>query len=557
MTSRSQALLLALVLSVGAGCQVSDVRSPVLAPVRSGLPVAGSANVTVRISPSAMAVKALGKTFDDVVTVVVTLKSGATTVTSSGLTNPMTITLPTVTGTFTNVPPGTGYTIDVDARDASGTSITSSFSGANTVDIAGGVATYSSGTDLVRTITLNAASASTDTSSSAITAATGTLLTFNQYKWMLVNNGLKATETSTIQAVPTAINLTAVQPGATTGATHDLWMFAAESGSSRALPVQRVAAAANAAGTIPNPFNGTMTSVSMSTPSLTAVTPATGLPMGVDDAANVYYINGANAVIKLSSAGDVYGASTLFTAGAAPTGFATDGAGNVYYSTGNDIKVRRPPLYDTDTTLITTTGVNQIAVDEFKNLYWIDGGSVLTYASNRGGTYTKVVDQGGLGLPLSVPGATMLAADAYGHVYTSNGTDILRRSRSQYGFWDGSASNAGPLYPSVSTVVSATNITGFGVDRAGDVYFTQAAGTSNALNLVPRGGAAGTSYAVAGDGATSTFGADGLNGDPLGAGVVLNFRLALNPMVTSQGVVFCTSIGDGNVGRFLRRIKPN
>ncbi len=57
--------------------------------------------------------------------------------------------------------------------------------------------------------------------------------------------------------------------------------------------------------------------------------------------------------------------------------------------------------------------------------------------------------------------------------------------------------------------------------------------------------------------ATAAAGADGLNGDPLAAGVVNNFRLGLNCMVTSQGVVFCTSVGDGNVGRFLRRIKPN
>jgi hypothetical protein len=552
MTLRSQTLLLTVVLALGAGCRMPDGRTPTLSPMQSGQPVAGSATVTVRIGPPGLSVQTVPMTFADVATVVVTLKdSGNATVSSPGLTNPITITLPALTGSFTGVPPGTGYTIAVDARDATGTSITGGTSGSTTVDVAGGVATYSAGSALVKTIDLTAGTASTDASSSTITPATGTTLTFDRFKWMLLNNRSKMTVASSLQATAGPIAMTAVQPGATSGATHELWLFGGVAGSLKALPVQRVAAAAQAAGTIPNPFNGTMAAVALSTPTTTALLPADLLPMTADDDANVYYVTGGNAVVKLA-AGNGYAATTLFTAAAAPTSFATDGAGNVYYSTGNDIQVRRPPLYGSDTTLVTTTGVGRIAIDEFKNLYWINGASVLTYAAYTASqTYQTIVDGGGAGLPLSVPGATMLAADAFGHVYSSNGTDIVRRARSHYGFWNGQASNAGPTYPSATTVVSASNINGFTVDRAGDVYFTQAG--SNELKLVPCGGTATDHFTVAGSGTTATPGATTLAGDPL---ATADFRAPLRPAVTRSGVLFCTSVGDDNVSHYLRRIQP-
>ncbi|MBC7545400.1 MAG: hypothetical protein H7338_21955 [Candidatus Sericytochromatia bacterium] len=551
MPLRSKTLLLTLVLACGTSCQMPHVRSAALLPGVSATPVAGSANVRVRIGAPGLSVQALPKTFADVATVLVTLKSGVTTVVSPTLVNPMTITLPILTGTFTGVPPGTGYTIEVVAFDPTGAAITSGMtdpSGVRTVAIAGGVATYSAGTELIKGISLSVGTASTDASSSLLTNATVAGVTFDRYKWMLINNDSKQTANSPLKTTNgIAQDMNTVQPGAKTGPTHELWLFSGQDTPKKALPVQRFAGAANAAGAVQAPFNATMAAVTLTTPTTSAVTPVASLPMTVDDVANVYYVGAANAVIKLDATNS-YAASTLFTAGGAPTGFVTDGAGNVYYSTGTDIKVRRPPLYDTDTTLITTTGVTLLAVDEFKDLLWIEAGAIA-YSTLQGGTY-----QAKQTMP-SVTGTTMLATDAFGNAFVSNGTNISRQKRNgEYFVWE--ASFGGP--PTLTTCVTANNISGFTADRAGNLYFTQTG--SNEIKLVPSGGPTTDHFTVAGNGPADPVGTTGvtsLTGAPLDLAVT-DFRLPVQPAVTSRGVLFCTSIGadGGGLTQYLRRIMP-
>ncbi|MBC7542742.1 MAG: hypothetical protein H7338_08425 [Candidatus Sericytochromatia bacterium] len=540
---RKYPLILTAMLSLNlAACQPAMLQPNTL---RTGTTATSSrvgAPITIRIQPvatSGMQVKALAKTLADVATYTVTLYDNANVMVPSGggFTNPMTITAPATTVTLTGMPEGTGYYVKVQAFDAGPTSISQggAVQSSNTVDLASGVATYSSGTALTVALTLTAGTVGTGAATGTITD--NSMLTSTGYGLGLVNNASGQIATKATASQPTTgLSFTAVQEGAHTGATHELWMFAAN--ANQATPARPFAGASNGAGTVNAAFAGTtLAATAVTSYPTTAVANSNG--NYADTSGNVYFFNGTD-IIK-ADAGASYAQTAIVSAPGTVTSMCVDASGNVYYTTGNDIMKADATASYATSNAVTASNVGQIAVDEAGNLYYADttnaGDHMVLKAIRSGSTWgtaaTVVSSTGGA--------VTALATDAFQDVFfTLTGVSSVKRSQR----------NVDQVtYAAVSApVTTAAEPTSLAVDRSGNVYFTDGQSTSSVF--LWHAGDGTTNFRVAGTGAAGT----GM--DTIGAGLATAQALVSpsNVAVNAAGMLFFTTKGTNGTDDILRKV---
>lgn len=502
-----------------------------------GHATAGSATVYFTFSP--LTTQALAKTLADVHRYEVTLyDAGGQKVTASGLTNPLMITAPATSGSFTNVPSGTGYYLAVEAFDATDASITQGgpVTSSNTVNVAGATVTYSSGTAVTFALKLLDATPGTGTGTVTLNNAATRLAGADRYGLALVNPVSRRATVSPAGA-SSQYNLTGVQTGNRDEImpTHDLWVYVANSVAGTAAPARSTNAyPPDASGEIAATLTYNLGGIELSTISGTSHTAISGI--WADETHNLYYAT-STGIHRCGSEGG--GNTVVVPYTPTPAGWCADLQGNVYLANGTGIVRHAAGAYATATPVVQATNVGRIVADEERNLYWHDraNGTILKAACISTGYGTPITVATGIGA------VALLAVNAVGDVFYASGPDAT----SLADVYKAPLSLDHTKYGAPTKMVDAGGLTSLAVDRAGNVYFTDKdnpyvwmVGAGNAPNLI---------YKVAGNGNGTTGGAN-LSGVPTGTNEIV---APANVAVSIEGRLFFSSQA-GPAAHEIRRI---
>jgi hypothetical protein len=507
-----------------------------------GSPLTGAA-ITVAVSPTiGMGTRALPKTAADVVMYEITLHK----VSDNSLVATLRIAGSTPTGQFIGVPAG-DYYIKADAF-SDGTPGNPGIPGSvslvqgppaapirsvNDVNVLNGVATYTNPTVLVPAptslvVNLPLLNGTQGTGASNVTVANRTVVLPGADRSVVALYNRASRRASVNAANPSVTyTLTNVQTGASTGQTHEVWAFAAENATSKASVPKPFGTGANPAGTPVASIAVTHAAQTLET-GPTAITVAAGHNLVVDQSNNLFYYNGTEIRNRPSTGNYPSDALVMDNSAGALTGWTATQDALIFFSTGTDIKLRTTTVATAGTLAVTAANVGKMTADEGKNLYYIDTATnKVKRAVFNGTAYIAPVDA-------MTPGGTptMLAVDAYGSIYTSDGTNIKKAA----------LDTDEATYLAPATVVTAAGITSICVDRVGNMYFTDA---SNAVKMVNAGET--TIYTIAGPGT-------GVGADALAGVIPTGTNLAAPNAVTMSitGRLLFTSLGAAN--RFLRYV---
>ncbi|MBC7543207.1 MAG: hypothetical protein H7338_10795 [Candidatus Sericytochromatia bacterium] len=561
MTRRNHRVIVTVLMSVLlAACQPVGPQATI--PDAAGVPtvsvgVANGSTITVRLSALAgLRTTALPRAANSVNNYSVTLHDNGTNV-QVGV--PLIINGPATTGNFTLVPVGSYY---IKANAFAGPGQTNSIviggvaiQSLNTVTIATGTATYtnvsgSGTTHLVVNLPLLDGTPGTGTSNISVAGRTSALATADKSGVSLVNNGSRRSIANPVNASIT-YQLSTVQEGlnSATASSHDVWAFSVDTGAGLASMPASTVGGASATGVIAAVYNVNLAARTLETPVAAAQTIAG--PLHVNSLNDVFFLSGTD--IKRAAAGTPFVVTTAVAAGAAVTGWTVGpNFAGAYFSTGTDIRssVLSGGIWQPSTVARSATNVGIIATDEARNLYWYDTVTGKVRRSTFDGTaYGTAYD-------IATPGiaVTAMATDAYGNLFYTTGTDVKRvvlgTDEATYQPSNPAAISPVPLIgqPALAgtTVATAAGITSLDVDRAGNIYFSDA---SHFVKFVGAGET--TIYKLAGNG-TAT-GADSLTGaTPLATALESPNRVA----VTVSGQLYLTSLGSlgGGSLTYLRRI---
>lgn len=538
MTRKTGIVASGVLLSVLLACQPAPLTGapatgPGTTPVVS-LGAPNGASITISMATNlGMSTKALPKGAADVVKYLVTLHDNATNVQIGGT---LSINGPTTTGQFVGVPAGTYYIKANAFDDALATNSIvqggNPIQSINTVTVAGGVATYSGGqTSLVVNLPLLDGTVGTGSSNISVASRTTGLAGADK-------SGLSLWNGATRRATPNPVNpsityaLSNVQIGNKSGTaqTHEIWAFAVNTGLGTASMPKPFGTGANVSG---NPSaNVTVTHSATTVESAAggvAVTVAAGHRLQLDSTGNAYYYDGTN--IRQRQVGGNYTTDVLAldNSAGAITGFAVSHDANLFFSTGTDIKLSAGTVATGAMQAVTAANVGKMAIDEARCIYYVD---TVTNKIRRC-VFTGTAFQAPVDVASPATPSTMLAADSYGSVYYSDGTDIYKCA----------LGTDETTYAVPAKVVTAAGVTSFCVDRVGNITFTDG---GNAVKFVGAGET--TIYTTVGPG--TGVGADVTSG---AAPTATNLNTPNAVAVNNVGRLVFTS--RGAVNRFLRYVQ--
>lgn len=498
-------------------------------PAVVSLGATNGAAISIALQAGAgMGTKALPKSAADVHHYKVTLWDSGTNLQVGGALN-----ISGTTGQFVGVPAGTYY-IKANAYDDALESNSLVQGGLpvqsiNTVTVSGGVATYSGGqTSLV--VNLPLLDGTVGSGSSNVSIGNRTVVLTGADK-----SGLSLWNGATRRATPNAVNpsityaLSNVQVGNKNGtsATHEIWAFAVNSGAGTASVPKPYGTGTNVSGA-PTASVSIVHSAQTVETGGPVITVGAGWRIQMDANNNMYYYDGTNLRTRQATGNYTTDLLALDNSAGALTGWAITTDASLFFSTGTDIKYSTGTTATAAAQAITAPNVGKMAVDEARCIYYIETGTnKIRRCVWTGSAYLSPVDVVTLG---SAP--TMLAADSYGSVYFSNGTDIYKCTLDV----------DETTYSAATKVVTAAGVTSLNVDRVGNIYFTDA---SNTVKLV--GASETTIYNMIGPGSGAAT--DSLTG---AAPAATNLN-------TPRGVVMGTSgrflfLSQGPSGQFLRYV---
>jgi hypothetical protein len=405
---------------------------------------------------------------------VMTLKQGATTI--SGPTNDADGVL-----VFNSVAVGNGYTIEVSAVDAAGNGVLTGTGTSASFDVHNGQV-YAT-TDVARAtplanVTVNVTFLDENigptvriTGSTVATKRTGVSF-LNLQNWKSV-----ALEKA-VGANPTDFQIGAVAQGATTGVSHKLYTYFADTTLLPAPGQATVAKAQNIPGTAAgdvktdagwSPLSKAFSMVQA--PTATGHNDTVGNPWVGADTFAVTFDTGPNQFRDEQGAirplGDMNNYPNVGS-------YTADKDGNIYYwNTADNIIYKVEAGGPTAVTGTITAPVNNLTVDASGSFYWLDGAGAAkklpTIAFSVGGN-----DSGDL-IAIHAGPYTGIAVDAFGNAYLGTATAITKAV----------VVNTINYDPPVAHAAGAaiTNLIG---DPAGNLYFLDGAAAGN-LRMRPAG----------------------------------------------------------------------